>query len=303
MGFLPLPASLSSAKSARYVVLPVPYDATTSYAGGTRLGPAAVLEASQHVELFDEELLFDPSTAGVFTADFVRPSVSGPKEAIVQVCKAAHPLVRSGKFLLGLGGEHSITSGLVNAVKEETAVAGPLGVLQLDAHSDLRDDYMGSPWSHGCVMRRIHQDLGLPISPVGIRSFCQAEHDYMRAKKIDPITPAMIAAGGSAWIRKALAKLPKRIYITIDIDVFDPGLVPGTGTPEPGGLSWGQVTALLRAACEQKDVVAADIVEVSPVPGSVATEYLAARLGYKLITYQEKLSAFSGQRSAKTKNR
>jgi agmatinase len=162
-----------------------------------------------------------------------------------------------------------------------------IGVLQIDAHSDLRDTYMGSPWSHGCVMRRLHQDMGLPISPVGIRSFSQDEYEYMQKEGIEPITPAMIAADLAGSIARALAKLPDRIYLTIDIDAFDPSLVPGTGTPEPGGLTWQQVTALVREAARVKTIVSADIVEVTPVPGSCATEYLAARLAYKLICYRE----------------
>lgn len=296
MGFLPIAGSLTTLDAARYVVLPVPYDGTTSYFGGTRLGPAAVLEASQHLELFDEELLIDVSAAGVHTADPVRPAVSGPEKVVDQVRRAALPFVQAGKFLLTIGGEHSITSGLVRAVVEVTGPAkgrparaadAPLGVLQIDAHCDLRDEYMGSPWSHGCVMRRIHEDLRLPISPVGIRSFCQAEHEYMRAEKIEPITPAAMAADPKRWIRRALDKLPERIYLTIDIDAFDPSFAPGTGTPEPGGMDWQQVTALVRAACQTKTVVAADIVEVTPVPGSCATEYLAARLAYKVMTYRE----------------
>jgi agmatinase len=229
----------------------------------------------------------------VFTAEPVRPVVSGPGDVTDQVERAAAPLLADGKFLLGLGGEHSISIGLVNAVvkadrrRQKGRRGGKIGVLQIDAHSDLRDTYMGSPWSHGCVMRRLHQDLHLPISPVGIRSFSQEEHEYMQQEGIEPITPAMVADDLAGSIARALEKLPDRIYLTIDIDAFDPSLVPGTGTPEPGGLTWPQVTALVREAARVKTIVAADIVEVTPVPGSCATEYLAARLAYKLICYRE----------------
>lgn len=304
MSFLNIPDSLTSYRRAGYVVLPIPYDATTSYFGGTRLGPAAVLEASQHIELLDEELLIDASGAGVFTAQPVRPVVSGPQDVARQTEEAAARFAADGKFVLGLGGEHSVTVGLVRAAmsarrggragRATTAgrrVAGgkdnSLGVLQVDAHSDLRDSYMGSPWSHGCVMRRLHADLGLPISPVGIRSFSQGEFEYMQSKGIEPITPTMLAEDLTGSIRRALDKLPDRIYLTIDIDAFDPSLAPGTGTPEPGGLSWQQVIALVREACRTKTIVSADIVEVTPVPGACATEYLAARLAYKLICYRE----------------
>ncbi len=290
MNFLGLPPELARPDAARYVVLPIPYDATTSYRGGTRLGPDAILDASAQVETFDQELFFDASSAGIFTAGPVHPSAAGPEEVIAQVADAARPFVRQGRFVLGLGGEHSVTTGLVRALLDGSGDSGgnaPFGVLQIDAHADLRGEYEGTRFSHACVMRRLHADLGLPISQVGIRSFCREEHDYMRAGGIELFTPSAIAADPGGWIGRALARLPEAVYVTIDVDGFDPAFAPGTGTPEPGGLSWAQATALLRAAAERKRIVGADLVEVAPIPGQHVTEFLAARLAYKLITYLE----------------
>jgi len=287
--FLGLTPPRSDRVSAGYVVLPLPYDATASYGKGARRGPAAILDASTQLERFDEELLTDAGDVGILTAEAVGPADAVPADYIAAVRAAAAPLAADGKFVLGLGGEHSVTIGLVQAALTGPAAAGgPVGVLQVDAHADLRDEYRGSPHSHGCVMRRLHADLKLPISPVGVRSFCRDEHDYMRAHHIEPVTPAQIDADASgAWIARALDKLPDRIYLTIDIDGLDPAAAPGTGTPEPGGLSWRQLLALVRAACLRKQVIAADIVEVAPIPGEQVTEFAAARLAYKLIVYRE----------------
>ncbi len=285
MNFLGLQSPQCDYANARYAVLPLPYDATTSYRPGTRLGPDAILDASAQVETFDQELRIDASEAGVFTADPVHAVTTGPADYLDAVAAAASPLVADGKFLLGLGGEHSVTGALVRAVVAAGG-KGPLGVLQIDAHGDLRSQYEGSPHSHASVMRRLHEDLGLAISPVGIRSFCAEEQDYMDSMGIEPLTPWRIATmTPDQWIDEALAKLPERVYITVDIDGFDPAYAPGTGTPEPGGLDWRQVTALVRAACERKTVVAADVVEVMPIPGQHVTEFLAARLAYKLMTF------------------
>lgn len=289
MNFLGLPAELSAYDSSKYVVLPIPYDATTSYRGGTKLGPAAILDASAQVEFFDQELFIDASGAGVFTADFVHPPISGPADVIAEVERVCRPFVQDGKFILGLGGEHSVTTGIVRALlsgQPNSAGGPPFGVLQIDAHADLRAEYEGSIYSHASIMRRMNDDLGLPIAQVGIRSFSEPEHEYMKANGIELFTPAVVETEPT-WIDRCLARLPQRIFVTIDIDGFDPAFAPGTGTPEPGGLNWRQVTALLRRAAAEKTIVGADIVEVAPIPGQHVTEFLAARLAYKLITYIE----------------
>ena len=285
--FLGLEAEFSTYDDAAFAVLPVPYEATTTYHPGTRNGPPAIITASQQVETFDEELEAECCKCGarksgfaVATLDAVEPDASGPQAMHEKLFKIAKRIVRDGKFLFALGGEHSITSALVRAAMTKHR---KLSVLQIDAHCDLRNEYEGSPYSHACVMRRVH-DLGATIVPVGIRNVSAEEHRFMKKIKLEPITAVQCFADDD-WIDRVLNGLGDEIYITIDIDGFDPAYAPGTGTPEPGGLDWYQVTALLRLVAAEKNVVAADIVEVFPVPGQVVTEFLAARLAYKLICY------------------
>ncbi|HMQ15097.1 MAG TPA: agmatinase [Phycisphaerae bacterium] len=276
--FLGLDAKTAAYKTARFAVLPIPYDATTSFGAGTRDGPRAVITASQQVELYDEELGRESFNAGVATLDAVGPDVSGPAATLEAIHGAARRVVRDGKFLIGLGGEHSISSALVRAV---LARHKKLSVLQIDAHADLRDGYQGSPWSHAAVMRRIH-DLGVPAVGVGIRNYSKDEAAFIR-KAAKPIISARACRDASDWIGRAVAGLTDEVYVTIDIDGFDPAFAPGTGTPEPGGLDWHQVAALLAPVARSRRIVAADLVEVRPIPPNTVTEFLAARLLYRLI--------------------
>jgi len=278
--FLGLESRHSGYEKARFAVLPVPYDSTTSFQTGTRNGPAAVIRASQQVELFDDELGEEYYKAGVATLDAVTPHMGGPAEMHERLFKIARQVVADGKFLLALGGEHSITSALVRAALTRHR---KLSVLQIDAHADLRDEYEGTPFSHASVMRRV-LDLGVPIAAVGIRNYSREEQRCIRKRKI-PVISARDCHSSETWIDRALAALGEAVYVTIDIDGFDPAYAPGTGTPEPGGLDWYDVTTLLRILAAEKEIVAADIVEVMPVPGQAVTEFLAAKLAYKLIAY------------------
>ena len=247
--FLGLEEEHSRYEDARFVVLPVPYDSTASYQTGARKGPAAIISASQHLEWFDEELEAECYDCGIATLDAVEPNMAGP-EAMHEDLLTKHK---------------------------------KLSILQIDAHCDLRDSYHKSRYSHACVMRRI-LDLGATIVPVGIRAIAPEDHRFMKRRKIDPIT-ARECHMDDDWLDRALDALSDTVYITLDIDGFDPAYAPGTGAPEPGGLDWYQVTALLRLVTAEKKVVGADIVEVAPIPGQVVTEYLAARLAYKLMGY------------------
>lgn len=280
--FLGLDHTDASYENARFAVLPVPYDATTSRQPGTRNGPAAIIAASQHVEDFDKELEVECCKAGIATLDPVEPNMAGPEAMCEDLFKHARRIVRDGKFLFALGGEHSISSALVRAVMTKHR---KLSVLQIDAHADLRDSYHGSRFSHACVMRRI-VELGASVVPVGIRSISRQEHRFIKRAGITPVT-ARDCMMEDDWVDRVLDSLGDTVYVTIDIDGFDPAYAPGTGTPEPGGLDWYQVTGLLRLVAAEKNVVAADIVEVMPIPGQVVTEYLAARLAYKLMSYAE----------------
>lgn len=276
--FLGLDGRYADFKRARFAVLPIPYDATTSYAVGTRDGPRAILSASQQVELYDEELGRECYSVGIATLDPLVPDVRGPAEMMRRIHAAARKVVRAGRFLISLGGEHSITAPLVQAV------AGgyrKLSVLQVDAHADLRDEYQGSPHSHACVMRRVH-DLGVPAVGVGIRNYSRAEAAFIRTAR-KPMLSARTCRTSATWIDEAVERLTDDVYVTIDIDGFDPAFAPGTGTPEPGGLDWYQVTDLLAAVAKARRIVGADVVEVRPIPGNNVTEFLAAKLVYRLI--------------------
>lgn len=276
--FLGLSRRDANLATAHFLILPIPYDATTSFGVGTRDGPRAIITASQQVELYDESLGRDSSRAGVATLDPLEPDARGPESMIERVHEAARAVVRRGRFLFGLGGEHSLTAGLVRATQ---AQFNQLSVLQIDAHADLRDSYQGTPFSHACVMRRIH-DLGVPAVGVGIRNYSAEEARFIRRAGKLIITPSQCRAS-PGWIAQTLAALTENVYVTIDIDGFDPAYAPGTGTPEPGGLDWFQVTGLLAAVARERRIVGADLVEVRPLPPSTVTEFLAAKLAYRLI--------------------
>jgi len=281
-GFLGLAPGRSGSGGARYAVLPVPYEATVCYERGTAAGPMQVIRASGQVEFFDEELHAEFVSAGIDTYACVDAADSAA-EQMRRVKQAAQPIVQAGKFLLTLGGEHGITAPLVEAC---AAVHGPISVLQIDAHADLRDCYNGSRHSHACVMRRVLETTDR-ICQVGIRSYSQEEFRDCREQAERFITPQVINSGAD-WIGRSLDLLDEKVYVTVDMDGLDPSIAPGVGTPEPGGLTWPQVTGLLRRVCAERSVVAADIVEVRPIPPSHVTEFLAARLAYKIIAYTQR---------------
>lgn len=276
--FLGLDRRAADYRKARFAVLPIPYDATTSFGVGTRDGPRAIIAASQQVELYDEGLGRETIRGGVATLEPLAPDVRGPQQMVQRVYEAARKIVRDGKALVGLGGEHSITSGLVRAVAEKHR---GLSVLQIDAHADLRDRYQGSPWSHASVMRRVH-DLGVPAVSVGIRNYSREEALFIRRHR-KPIFSARFCRDEPDWIERVLAPLSDNVFVTIDIDGFDPAYAPGTGTPEPGGMDWFQVTDLLAALARARRVVGFDVVEVRPIPPNAVTEFLAARLAHRLM--------------------
>lgn len=280
--FLGLPERHADPRRARYAVLPIPYDGTVSFQTGTRNGPRAIITASQQVELFDEEYGREFIGAGIATLSPVAPEMAGPKEMHEAVHAAARKVVAKGRFLIALGGEHSITSGLVRAVK---AKHKRLCVLQIDAHADLRESYEGTPYSHAGVMRRV-VEMGVPVVGVGIRNYSAEENRFIKKQKLAPVTPRETRTNAD-WMQQVVDRLTDDVYVTIDIDGFDPAYAPGTGTPEPGGLDWFQVTDLLKAVAVYRRIVAADVVEVLPLPGSAQTEFLAAKLIYKLIAHVE----------------
>lgn len=275
---------------ARIAVLPVPYEGTVSYGGGASRGPAAILAASAQLEMHDEELDACPDRLGIHTLPPVACAGADPEAVMERIRAAAEPPLRRGRWLLTLGGEHSVTCGVLAACR---AVRGgrPFSVLQIDAHADLRESYEGQRYSHASVMARV-RELGVPFVQVGIRSLSQGERGVLRRTGLEAnVFWAHGIAGRPAaeWVPAVLERLGalghEDVYITIDLDGLDPALVPATGTPEPGGLGWWPTLALLRAVAERFRLIGADVCELAPLPGLHAPDFLAARLAYKLMGY------------------
>jgi agmatinase len=281
--FLGVPQHLKPETEPRVAILPVPYDLTTSYQPGARRGPLAILEASTHLETYDEELGRETwEEIGIETVAAVVPDTSGPAATVGRIETVACGIVKAGRFLVSLGGEHSITAPLVRAVR--TAHPG-LGVLQLDAHADLRDEFEGSPFNHACVMHRVLDD-GVPLAQVGVRSLTGEEGALIRQRGICTVfAPEAVVESVDGWIGRVIAALPEEVYVTVDLDVLDPAIMPATGTPEPGGLDWYRTLAVLRAVAQARRIVGFDVVELAPIPGLVAPDFLAAKLVYRLLGY------------------
>ena len=279
-----LPPELSALETSPVVVLPVPFERTTSYGKGTSAGPAAFLQASQSMELYDDELGCEPAEVGIATAAPFHPEAFEMEEAMAELEAECHRFMADGKFLLTVGGEHSLTIAPVRAARR---AFGKIGVVQFDAHADLREEFEGTPYSHASVMRRVY-DEGIPSLPVGIRSLSAPEAEHVRKAKIPILWGRELepAATLEKRFEAAIQKLPRQIYLTFDIDYFDPALVPATGTPEPGGGSWYPTLRLLRRLFETKEVVAMDIVELAPIGGQPASDFVAAKLAYKCIGYK-----------------
>jgi agmatinase len=283
-GFLGLPAPEVPLTKAGVVILPVPYEATVSYLGGTRFGPRRILEASRYIELYDHELDSEPYTVGVHTLPELMLSGAGPEEALGELREAFDGLLAPNRFVIMLGGEHSVSAPPIQA--HVSRMKGKrLSVLQLDAHGDLRDEYEGTAFSHACVMYRIHKDVDLV--PVGIRAITTEERALMRKKKIPTVFGHELDPQ-EKWIDRVLASLGPDVYLTIDVDYFDPAFVPATGTPEPGGGSWYPTLRLLERVFAERRVVGADVVELAPIPGFVAPDFLVAKLVYKLIGFHQR---------------
>lgn len=292
INFLGLPAADTAFEAAGIVILPVPYEATVSYMGGTRFGPRRILEASRYLELYDHELDSEPHVVGVHTLPELMLSGAGPEEALGELRQAYDRLLAAGKFVIMLGGEHSVSAPPIEAHTHRLGKR-PLSVLQLDAHGDLRAEYEGTPYSHACVMYRVHRTVNLV--PVGIRSITTEERRLIQARNIPSIFAHELDAG-EQWIERAVRALGPDVYITIDVDYFDPSLVPATGTPEPGGGAWYPTLRLLERVFRERHVVGADVVELAPIPGVVAPDFLVAKLVYKLIAYYQHARVASKRR-------
>ncbi|MGW8284469.1 MAG: agmatinase [Candidatus Deferrimicrobiaceae bacterium] len=276
-----IPDKYSSWKRALFVVVPFPIDLTTTYMSGTRNGPRALIEASGHMELFDEENKIEPYRAGIFVSTEIPVLTTGPLAMLKELEKRIKAVTRAGKFPVLVGGEHSGTCGAVSALKKKY---GDLTVLQFDAHADLRDSYLGTPWNHACVGRRI-VDSGAKLVQVGVRSISEEEDRFLRrAENVKTYYASEVRESLADVTRGVVSSLSGNVYISIDLDVFDPGIMPAVGTPEPGGLDWFEVIDILRDVMRADcNIVGIDIMELSPIPGIVAPEFLAAKLCYRLM--------------------
>jgi len=262
------------------VILPLPFERTTSYVNGTRNGPRELLVASAQVELWDEELGVDVHDRGMFTLPEMDLSCASIEAAMAHIRRVTGEILDRGKFLVTLGGEHSITTPIVSAA----AGRHPgLSVLQIDAHADLRDSYLAERHSHACAMRRTIEFA--PLVQVGIRNISAEEVDALPGLDTT-IFYDWNMRDDPNWIARAVGALSDTVYITIDLDGLDPATMPAVGTPEPGGLSWRELMGLLRRTFEKKTVVACDVVELCPIPGVAAPPFIAAKLVYKLLTYR-----------------
>jgi agmatinase len=295
--FLGLEPRLSDYATARVAILPLPYEATTSYGKGTKRGPAAIIKASQQVEFFDEELNLEPCQAGIATVKpprFYYKNINGsrgkasPKQAVKKIAEVCRALCNDGKFVIGLGGEHTVTVGMVQAMHAQYP---DLWVVQLDAHSDLREAFEGSRYSHACAMARVQEFC--PVVGLGIRSGIFGERERLQPPSRVFYAHEMRREGAARWREEVFNILGPRVYLTIDLDFFNPAEMPAVGTPEPGGFGWYEGLDFLRELFSRREVVAGDVVELLPLRGLAAPDFLAARLVYKLIGYK----FFGGKRA------
>jgi agmatinase len=282
-GFMHLDDEDTGFEHARVVVVPIPFDGTTCYRPGTREGPQAIIDASRNLELYDAELRRSPYQVGIHTlraVEIVQGNAAGMVERVERVIEA---LLEREKFIVTLGGDHLTSIGVVRAVAKRYPA---MSVLQIDAHADLREEYEGSALSSATIMRRV-LDVCPRTAQVGIRSLSESEARLVEERQL----PMWLAShihrqtlqGKRDWIEEVVSQLAGEVYITVDIDAFDPSLVPGTGTPEPGGLGWYDVIDLLAAVTARRRVLGFDVVELSPLVESHVSPVVAAKLVYKLI--------------------
>ena len=268
-------------EKAKAVIISAPYEGTVTYKKGTKNGPAAILEASAKMEFFDDELNVETYKIGMHTLPPLDIANLPVDNAVDEVYKVEKEVLKAGKLPVLIGGEHSVSIGAVKAVKE---VVGDISVLQLDAHYDLRDDWEGVRNNHACVARRIQEMT--PLVQLGVRSLSKEEKDFLSGQNnVTRTISAYDMLTDLLWDKKILDALKEKVYVTIDLDVFDPSLMPAVGTPEPGGLSWYLVLDILRMVAQQKDIVGFDVVELAPIEGNISSDFTASKLIYRMLGY------------------
>lgn len=279
MNFGGLDPEYTSFDNAMFVVVPIPYDLTSTYQPGSRKGPSAILDASGFMELYDEELCKETYLVGIHTLNPLEADARGPREMLGTIRQTIGDVVKHRKIPLLVGGEHSITLGAVQVLKKKYR---GLSVLQLDAHADMRNEYQGSPYSHATVGRRIWEIC--PLVQAGIRSMSVQEASFMAENKVKSFSADFVINEENA-LEKICESIKGDIYITIDLDVLDPSIMPSTGTPEPGGITWKNLLDLLREVSKSCRIRGFDVVELSPIPGMIAPDFLAAKLIYRVMGY------------------
>ena len=277
--FLGLRSTEEVFAGARAVIVPAPYDGTTTYRSGTREGPRAILQASRELELFDEETASEAYLHGIATIEELPVTVSSPKDMVELVRDAGEAIFDAGKMPVLLGGEHLLSLGMIEAAAGRFP---GMKVLHLDAHADLREEYQGSSYSNACVMRHVIRHA--PIVQAGIRSLSKEEFEFLQNQKISCFFAHQLQQDARLW-DEIVSCLDGFVYISIDLDVFDPAIMPAVGTPEPGGPGWYEVLALLRKVSAGCRIVGFDVMELLPIPQVVAPDFVAARLVYKLLSY------------------
>lgn len=272
----------SSFKKAKAVIVPVPFDKTTTYIHGTSKGPAALIDASRYLERFDDELNQETFRMGIHTMDPLGVETLTSEEMVDRVAAQTAEVLKAGKFPIVLGGEHAITVGSVKAFRD---VYPSLSVLHLDAHYDMRDTLFGSKLNHGCVARRVSELC--PVVQAGVRSLSKEEKDFLVSPENTRVRSFSVydILEMPLWKDAVADALTDTVYISLDLDVLDPALIPSTGTPEPGGLGWYELLDLLKTVTKSRKVVGFDIMELCPIPGNVAPDFLAAKLLYRLLGY------------------
>jgi agmatinase len=275
-----LEEKFSDYENSKVAVLPVCYEKTTSYVKGTANGPNALISASRNMELYDEELDKKIYEVGICTLN--KLEIDEKPEVMVEIVRdSVKKLIDDKKFPVIIGGEHSITPGCVKAIAESF---DDVSVLQLDAHADLRDEYHKAKFSHACAIRRC-RDTCKNIVQVGIRSLSYEEAVFAKENKLN-IFWAKDMHDSDGWMQEAISKLSKNVYITLDLDVFDPAIMPSTGTPEPGGLSYYQVLKFLKKLFKGRNIVGFDVMELCPNNKDISSEFMASKVIYKMIGYK-----------------
>lgn len=280
--FIGLEDEYSSLKKSKVVIMQAPYDKTTTYIHGTSLGPSAIIDASKYMERYDDELNQETFRVGIHTMDALDINDLSSEEMTEKIYLSTLDLLKAGKFPVMLGGEHSVSVGAVKAFKD---VYPNISVLHLDAHYDLRNEYFGSKLNHGCVARRMSEIC--PLVQVGTRSMSKEEKDFLVGQTDGRVKSISVydILDTPMWKDKATSSLSDSVYISIDLDVFDPAIVPAVGTPEPGGLGWYETLDLLRDVSRDKKIVGFDVVELCPIRGQIASDFFAAKLIYRLLGY------------------